>query len=213
MSKQVRGKSAWRIGAATGGDVILFGGLSTRRFPKIWIAASRKGLVAIEIGASRADFETWLSHRTRRPVRFSPGRVRAAASQIREYLEGARRSFRVRIDWSEIHTPFQRRALSAVLSIPYGQTRSYKQIAAQIGQPRAIRAVGRANATNPLPLVIPCHRVIGADGDLRGYGGAGGIKTKAWLLGMEASRARSSAQSAFPCRRGSGFNQPERTAN
>jgi len=145
--------------------------------------------VAIDLGASRANFETDLARRSKRPVLYAPKRVRNAVSQIRGYLRGERRSFQVKIDWSIIETQFKRRALAAVLSIPYGQTRSYKQVAAQIGRPRAIRAVGQANATNPLPLVIPCHRVIGADGDLRGYGGAGGIAAKAWLLEMEASRA------------------------
>ncbi|TES90066.1 MAG: MGMT family protein, partial [Anaerolineales bacterium] len=72
-----------------------------------------------------------------------------------------------------------------VMGIPYGQTATYTAIAARIGRPGAARAVGRANATNPIPFVIPCHRVVGADGDLRGYGGAGGIETKKWLLKLE----------------------------
>ena len=174
------------LGGAAG-DIIFFGRLSTRRFPRIWVAASDKGLVAIDLGASRADFETRLARCTRRPILYAPNRVRNAASQIRGYLQGNRLSFQLKIDWSVMKTSFQRRAMAAVLSIPYGQTRSYKQIASKIGRPPAVRAVGRANAANPLPLVIPCHRVIGADGDLRGYGGAGGIATKAWLLDMEAS--------------------------
>jgi len=170
--------------------MIFFGSLSMRRFPRVWVAASQAGLVAIDLGSSRASFETVIAQRTGRPVRYAPSRVRSATSQIRQYLRGRRRSFRVMIDWSMIRTSFRRRALAAVLSIPYGQTRSYKQIAAQLGRPRAMRAVGRANAANPLPIVIPCHRVIGADGDLRGYDGAGGTATKAWLLNLEASQGR-----------------------
>ena len=73
------------------------------------------------------------------------------------------------------------------MAIPYGETRTYGEIAAQIGTPNAPRAVGRANAANPMPLVIPCHRVIGTDGKLHGYGGAGGLKTKQWLLSMEGA--------------------------
>jgi methylated-DNA-[protein]-cysteine S-methyltransferase len=72
-----------------------------------------------------------------------------------------------------------------VKNIPFGETRSYGEIASQIGQPQSQRAVGRANATNPIPVVIPCHRVIGQDGSLRGYGSGDGIKTKRWLLAFE----------------------------
>ena len=89
------------------------------------------------------------------------------------------------MDWSALGSDFQRSALRAVAAIPYGETRTYGEIAAQIGRPQAPRAVGRANATNPMPLVIPCHRVIGTDGKLHGYGGRGGLKTKQWLLDLE----------------------------
>ena len=82
-------------------------------------------------------------------------------------------------------SPFQQAALRATCAIPRGQTCTYAQIAAQIGRPRAARAVGRAEATNPVPLVIPCHRVVGTDGGLHGYGMAEGLKTKEWLLRME----------------------------
>jgi O-6-methylguanine DNA methyltransferase len=74
-----------------------------------------------------------------------------------------------------------------VYAIPYGEVLTYADIAAQIGHPHASRAVGRANATNPMPLVIPCHRVIGRDGKLHGYGGRGGLQTKEWLLRMEGA--------------------------
>jgi methylated-DNA-[protein]-cysteine S-methyltransferase len=83
--------------------------------------------------------------------------------------------------------PFQIQVLQIVFSIPYGGTRTYGEIAYDIGNPKAARAVGRANATNPMPLVIPCHRVIGSDGKLRGYGGGEGLATKEWLLQMEGA--------------------------
>ncbi len=88
------------------------------------------------------------------------------------------------IDWSVL-TPFQQKVLQATLAIPYGQTRTYAEIAQQVGKPRAARAVGRAEATNPMPVVIPCHRVIGSDGKLHGYGAGEGLPTKAWLLELE----------------------------
>ena len=105
-------------------------------------------------------------------------------AQMVEYLDGARRDFDLQIDWSVL-TPFQQSVLQATFAIPYGQTRTYAQIAQQVGNPRAARAVGRAEATNPMPVVIPCHRVVGTDGKLHGYGAGDGLKTKAWLLEME----------------------------
>jgi len=83
--------------------------------------------------------------------------------------------------------PSSRAVLQATREIPYGETRTYKEIAERIGRPRAARAVGRAEATNPMPLVLPCHRVIGMDGKLHGYGLAEGVKTKEWLLQMEGA--------------------------
>ena len=75
----------------------------------------------------------------------------------------------------------------AVMGIPYGETSTYGEIAVKIGKPGTARAVGGANAANPIPFVIPCHRLVGADGSLRGYGGVGVIRTKRWLLEMEKS--------------------------
>ena len=94
--------------------------------------------------------------------------------------------FTLVIDWTVLR-PFQQAVLQATYEIPYGETRTYKEIAERIGRPRAARAVGRAEATNPMPLVIPCHRVIGVDGKLHGYGLAEGVKTKEWLLKMEGA--------------------------
>ena len=106
--------------------------------------------------------------------------------QLREYLTRKRRTFTIAIDWT-LFTPFQREALQAVFRIPYGETRTYIDIAREINRPLAYRAVGATNAMNPMPLVIPCHRVIGADGKLHGYGGGDGLPTKEWLLKMEGA--------------------------
>ena len=105
-----------------------------------------------------------------------------AAVQLDEYFTGARRAFDLAL--RPAGTPFQLAVLEALRSIPYGETRTYAQIAAAVGKPRAVRAVGAANARNPLPLVIPCHRVIGSDGSLTGFGG--GMETKRFLLALEA---------------------------
>jgi len=173
-------------------SLIYYGSIVGRRLGRIWVATSARGLVAVEFGISRTDFEYLLGRRTDAAIYFAPRRIRTAAVQIREYLVGKRRLFSIKIDWSILASPFQRAALKAVTAIPYGRTSTYTQIARKIGHPLAPRAVGRANATNPVPLVIPCHRVVGIDGSLRGYGGAGGQHTKAWLLKMESSHAERS---------------------
>jgi len=107
-----------------------------------------------------------------------------ALAQIDAYLHGETHQIATQIDWRGM-TPFQVEVYQAVMAIPYGETRTYGQIADQIGRPRAARAVGTANGANLLPLIIPCHRLVGADGSLRGYGGVGGLKTKQWLLDLE----------------------------
>ncbi|MBW8782823.1 MAG: methylated-DNA--[protein]-cysteine S-methyltransferase [Verrucomicrobia bacterium] len=93
--------------------------------------------------------------------------VVAVKEQVDAYFAGKRRNFGLRM--APLGTPFQRRVWTALAEIPHGETRSYGQLAAQLGQPGAARAIGRANATNPLCLVVPCHRVIGADGSLTGF--------------------------------------------
>lgn len=159
----------------------------TARLGPVWVATSPKGLVALEFGVSPGRFRSLVRKLTHAEARDAQRQLLGLTQQIKEYVEGRRRVFDLRIDWSFVPSEFQRKALQAVLAIPYGQTRTYGQIAAQIGYPLASRAVGRANATNPMPLVIPCHRVTGSDGRLHGYGGVGGLRTKAWLLKMEGA--------------------------
>lgn len=101
--------------------------------------------------------------------------------QLEEYFAGGRTTFSLPLDF--LGTPFQRLVWAALLTIPCGETRSYSEIAQQIGNPRAVRAVGAANGKNPISIVAPCHRVIGAAGSLTGF--AGGLETKKWLLALE----------------------------
>ena len=107
----------------------------------------------------------------------------AAAAQIREYFAGTRRTFELPLELEG--TEFQRRAWLALAEIPYGETRSYGEQARRLGVPRAARAVGAANGANPLPIVLPCHRLVGADGSLTGFGG--GLDVKRRLLEHEAA--------------------------
>ena len=106
---------------------------------------------------------------------------RLAQEQLREYFEGKRREFTLPL--APKGTPFYQKVWQALLQIPYGETRSYGQIAAQIGNPKASRAVGMANHNNPIAIVIPCHRVIGTNGRLVGY--ASGLDVKEALLKLE----------------------------
>ncbi len=107
----------------------------------------------------------------------------SAASQITGYFAGKRRSFDVPLDVRG--TDFQRSVWQALLAIPYGETRSYAEIARQIGRPTAVRAVGAANGRNPISIIAPCHRVIGTNGTLTGF--AGGLEAKQMLLDLEAA--------------------------
>jgi len=163
---------------------IYFSSVQDTPLGKLWIACSERGLVAVDWGDNRARFLDYLTRRLKSPVEENSNRLTHTASQLQEYLAGERHQFTLKIDWS-LMRPFQREALLATFAIPYGQTSTYGEIATQIGRSRAARAVGRAEATNPMPLVIPCHRVLGADGKLRGYGG--GLEVKKWLLQLEGA--------------------------
>ena len=109
-----------------------------------------------------------------------------ARRQIVEYFDGTRKSFDLPLKLGG--TEFQVSVLKALQDIPYGETVSYGEIARRIGRPRAVRAVGAANGRNPIPIVVPCHRVIGSSGDLTGFGG--GLDTKEALLRLEAENSQ-----------------------
>lgn len=147
------------------------------------IAVSDLGLVAIEWADAQPELER---HLQRLKCTLIPNQKKVApyARELKEYLQGKRTAFTIPIDWTPF-TTFQREALQAVFRIPYGETRTYIDIAREIDRPHAYRAVGAANAMNPMPIIVPCHRVIGMDGKLHGYGGGEGIPTKEWLLKLE----------------------------
>ena len=109
---------------------------------------------------------------------------RRVIDQVTEYFAGKRQTFE--LDLAPRGTPFQLAVWNALREIPYGDTISYAELARRIGKPAAVRAVGAANGANPIPVIIPCHRVIGSNGTLTGYGG--GIERKQWLLAHEGRR-------------------------
>ena len=118
-------------------------------------------------------------------VRRDDVALRPAVTQLREYLAGGRHTFDLPL--AAAASPFQAEVRAALLDVPYGETRTYGELAAALGQPSASRAVGAANGRNPLAVVVPCHRVVGSDGLLTGY--AGGLERKRWLLDHERRHA------------------------
>ena len=149
----------------------------------ITVVSSEKGLCFIQLPGTedikklRAKYPdlTWIEEASKNEE---------VIRQLEEYFDGSRTTFDVPLDLRA--TPFQKKVLDKVIRVPLGETRSYGEIAKQVGNPKAARAVGMANRTNPVPIVIPCHRIVGSDGSLTGYGG--GIKLKAKLLELEKSR-------------------------
>ncbi len=130
----------------------------------------------------------WSTRRTNLTVPAGNGtttRSTMPSTQLQEYFSGVRREFDLDLDL--VGTAFQQRVWEALRTIPYGETRSYGDIARQINAPGAFRAVGLANGHNPIGIIVPCHRVIGANGSLTGYGG--GLNRKKMLLGMERNNA------------------------
>ncbi|KAF0106336.1 MAG: methylated-DNA-protein-cysteine S-methyltransferase [Chloroflexi bacterium] len=113
--------------------------------------------------------------------------ARQALQEIKEYLDKKRTIFHVLVDWSQI-TSFQKKVLEAACAIPFGEVRTYGQLAQQLGIPSASRAVGGALARNPMPIIIPCHRVVASNGNLTGFSAADGIQTKQWLLELEGRK-------------------------
>lgn len=152
---------------------------------KLTLVASERGLAAIlwenddpqrvRLGALREE--------ANHPILLQTER------QLGEYFAGARTAFTVALDM--VGTDFQKKVWQALLTIPFGETRSYADIARQLGNPKACRAVGAANGRNPISIIVPCHRAIGSNGALTGF--AGGLEAKRYLLSLERQREKAAA--------------------
>ncbi len=151
----------------------------------IYIASTDKGVCKISIPKeSKKDFFDWLSvHFDDDDVVENKSRNKEAIDQLNRYFNGKLAKFSSPLD--QIGTTFQLRVWKELIRIPYGTTITYKQLARRVGVPRGFRAVGTANGSNPLPIVVPCHRVVGHDGSLGGY--SAGVKTKEFLLRLEGA--------------------------
>lgn len=144
-------------------------------------------LVALPFLAAGADAERHAAkHASGRSVVFDGARCEPVERQVAEYIAGRRRRFELPL--APEGTAFQQDVWRALTAIPYGRMVGYGELARQLGRPQASRAVGRANGTNPIPVVVPCHRVVGANGDLTGYGG--GLERKRFLLRLEGALPR-----------------------
>lgn len=150
----------------------------------LYIAASARGLCSLDFGVSQADFLSRLDPLARSEQ--DPSALSSIVEQLQAYFAGARLSFQVPLDLERL-TPFQLGVLQAARRIPPGSVWTYGEIARAIGKPKASRAVGQALGHNPMPIVIPCHRVIASDGGLGGYSGGGGLQSKRFLLHLEGA--------------------------
>ena len=152
-------------------------------FGRILLATTRRGLVSL--GLPNQDEESFLGRLATRispRVLESPARLDEARRELERYFEGELRDFDLPLDW-QLSKGFRRKVLRQTARIPFGQTRSYSEMAVRAGSPRAVRAAGSALGSNPIPIVVPCHRVLRTGGALGGYGG--GLEMKHALLELE----------------------------
>jgi methylated-DNA-[protein]-cysteine S-methyltransferase len=152
------------------------------------LAATARGVVRIAYvdGGPEAALQALAAEISPRVLR-APSRTDPLRRQLDEYFAGQRRVFDIALDWRLTRAAFTRRVLRATAAIPYGATSSYKRVAGEAGSPRAFRAAGNALGSNPLPIVVPCHRVLASGGGLGGY--TGGLERKRALLALERGGA------------------------
>lgn len=157
---------------------------------RLGLAATEKGICRLEFNASEPRFRVELKKQWGMEPERRPERLKRVIRELKKYLTGKPVRFHARFDFNDA-TPFQKRVWLATLGIPFGKTKTYQEIARAIGKPRAFRAVGQALGMNPVPIIVPCHRVIGSNGDLVGFGG--GIKLKKLkknLLSLESIKKK-----------------------
>ena len=151
---------------------------------RLFVGVSRQGLCAVDFGRDESAFLGRFDRQTR--LENNPKAVSRAIAELREYFSGTRKNFTLPVDLSAL-TPFQRNVLETACRIPSGQVWTYQRVAQEMHRPKSSRPVGQALASNPIPIVIPCHRVIASDGSLGGYSGGSGLEAKRWLLRLEGA--------------------------
>jgi methylated-DNA-[protein]-cysteine S-methyltransferase len=151
---------------------------------QLFVAVNAQRLCALDFGRDHASFLNRLNPRAR--LQKNPRAVEHVIAQLREYFAGHRSEFQLSVDVSAL-TPFQQSVLEVTSSIGLGQVWTYHRVAEELGRPQSSRPVGQALARNPVPIVIPCHRVIASNGSMGGYSGGAGIQAKRWLLQLEGA--------------------------
>jgi len=162
-------------------ETIYYSSFDSPILKKVFVGSTERGVCMVDFLKTERAFLDKLRGSFRGRVVKNDRKNRSALDQLRKYLKGELRRFHCKLDFRG--TRFQKKVWSALVRIPYGRTRSYKEIALTIGHPKAFRAVGNANGQNPIPLIVPCHRVVESNGGLGGFGY--GIKVKKRLLDFE----------------------------
>ena len=162
-------------------EKIFYSSFDSGLLKKVFIASTERGVCMVDFLKSEKVFLKRLEERFLGRIVKDDRKCRNVVNQLKQYFKGNLKRFDCKVDFKG--TPFQKKVWSALAKIPYSQTRSYKEIAQAIGRPKAFRAVGNANGLNPIPLIIPCHRVIESNGGLGGFGH--GIRVKRRLLDFE----------------------------
>ena len=162
-------------------ETIYYSSFNSGLLKKVFVASTERGVCMVDFLKSEKVFLKRLRERFLGEIIKDDRKNRNVVNQLKKYLKGELQRFDCKLDFKG--TPFQKKVWSALAKIPYGRTRSYRDIARAIGHPKAVRAVGNANGRNSIPLIIPCHRVIESNGGLGGFGH--GIKVKKRLLDFE----------------------------
>ena len=162
-------------------DHVYYSALELPLLKKVFVASTEKGVCSIDFHTSEREFLKYLKKRFSSKIIKNLQANQKVLSQLKKYVKGRLKDFDCSLDLGG--TPFQRKVWAELMKIPYGETRSYQDVARAIGHPKAFRAVGNANGSNPVPVIVPCHRVIESNGGLGGYGQ--GIDVKKKLLDFE----------------------------
>jgi len=162
-------------------ETVYYSRFNSSLLKNVFVASTERGVCMVDFLKTEKVFLSRLKERIPGKIVRDQQKNKDFLDQLKKYLKGGLQRFDCKLDFRG--TPFQKRVWSALTKIPYGQTRSYKEIAQAIGHPKAFRAVGNANGQNSIPLIIPCHRVIESNGRLGGFGH--GVKVKKQLLDFE----------------------------